>query len=78
MLYRGKQVKEIGKYRDWGSVVLYRVVREGITDESTCREGKRGRKWKRTESSGKRHKMKVPDTEVCLVCLKKGKSWSSD
>lgn len=44
MLYRGKQVKEIGKYRDWGSVVLYRVVREGITDESTCREGKRGRK----------------------------------
>ena len=30
-----KQVKEIGKYREWESVTLYRVVREGITDEST-------------------------------------------
>lgn len=41
-----KQVREIGKYRERGSVSLYRAVREGVTTESTCREGEPCRKWK--------------------------------
>lgn len=38
MEVKKKQIKEIGKYREWGSVILYRVVKEGVTHESTCRE----------------------------------------
>lgn len=36
----GKHVKKIGTYREWESVILYRVVREGFANVSTYRKGR--------------------------------------
>lgn len=36
----GKHVKKIGKYREWESVIVYWVVREGFANVSTYRKGR--------------------------------------